>query len=361
MYFFQIFIAWCQVISIMFIPEGGCLLINEVSFTHEYPFIEIAREPTLDDDLTIPIGHYGLLIMELIVDYKKYHNKGTLPRFKIRAAFDLSGLDFSQNFKIIGNTPTLRDWIGKMNYYLRNDDNWLRPAKKSATVVVLTYNVDKPLLSKENWIGTDMGSRKPWIGLAGNLHKYVVDNSYDMVSLGDANVADADSLQLYNEYVTLFSLKDPTWYLKSEEEELEPKSHNRCHPYNKRFSLGSFENGTPTPGLPNVCPRKDLGEAMDTNENQCEPTNISQERLSAIKRTVEKLDSEWIRPQKNDWGYVANLVKTNQNDKLNYKYFLKPEVQEWIEYLIDPTDPTKNKIRYFLSIIFTLVIVKNGF
>ena len=86
----------------MLIPEGGCLLINEVSFTHEYPFIEIAREPTLDDDLTIPIGHYGLLIMELIVDYKKYHNKGTLPRFKIRAAFDLSGLDFSQNFKIIG-------------------------------------------------------------------------------------------------------------------------------------------------------------------------------------------------------------------------------------------------------------------
>lgn len=340
---------------LVLIPTVMCLLISEVNFSHGHPFVELAKETTDDDDMAVPNGHYGVLILEFLVDWRKWEKSASLPRFKVRAGFDLSGTDFSQNYKVIGNAPSLQEWQGKMKYHINVGDNWLKPPKKSFTVVILTYNPIKPLLDHENWEGTQIGERNSWTGLTGNLRQYVTESSHDMVAIGDKDSAtDLDKMKLYSEFIALFSFEDTSWYLKSTENEVEPKSHNKCDPY-ERFTMTGFKIGSPTPNDRNDCPSnnpvENAGEPMDAQEMDCESADdfpsvqIGKDRLAALKESVSKLDKEWKTSRNKDWEYIAHLVKTHQSDKLSWKHFLKPEIQDWIEYLIDPNDLTKSRTR----------------
>ena len=72
---------------------------------------------------------------------------------------------------------------------------------------------------------------------------------------------------------------------------------------------------------------------------------IGKDRLAALKESVSKLDKEWKTSRNKDWEYIAHLVRTHQSDKLSWKHFLKPEIQDWIEFLIDSNDLTKSRTR----------------
>lgn len=353
---FQGHLSFRNLLVCLLVTVVRSLLINEVNFSHNHPFIEIAKEPLKEHDISVPNGHYGVIVFHYSVLRWDKQVKGR-PRLRVRVAFDLTGYDFSQNFVVLGNVPNLQP-NGRIKIKTKGYENWLQPPDKSYVFVVLTYHDTVGLLDEQNWTNLNLGR---FTALAGNLHKYTKDNAYDMVYIESKNKASQhDKAEMYEEILALFEYKENNMgHIKSTEDELEPKSQNRCDFYSERFSPKSFKIGTPSPNNQNDCGYQNQAEVLNNEEdkekNSCDKNDCnsaiegsfeqSQPRKSVILRESMKALEEWSSPSKTDWEHVAFLVRTNQKELINWKLFLKPEYQAFLQYLIDPKDPKKSRFK----------------
>lgn len=296
--------------------------------------MELAKEPDVDDDLIVPNGHYGLLIMDYDVN-RRIRTEG-VPRLRIRAAFDLTGLDFSQNFVVLGNVPVLQPKQDKLKYLLTRleNDNWLKPLEKGFVIVILTFHDTIPLFHDDNWEDIEF-TRKQWTGLAGQLKTYVKESRHDLVAIADKEAAKSqDRLRMINEIMELYPFEDTSWILQSTEEENEAKSLNKCLFYEKRFSGNSFTKNRPTPNQKNECDEQIQINEEETNQNQC--TQIEPGKLEAMKEALERMEADWEFKNEVDWEFLAYLAKRYQNDLINWEVLLVPEIQEWLMVILDP-------------------------
>lgn len=359
---FQIRLLCRSLLIYVLITVVKCLLINEINFSHNDPFVEIAKEPEAEKDMAIPFGHYGLIVFHYSVLEWDKRNKDR-PRLRVRVAFDLSGYDFTQNFFVLGNVPNLQPNIGQIKIPHKLDGNWLKPPDKSYVIIVLTFHNTVSLLDQQNWENVEFGGKKGrFTAVTGNLRKYIQENSYDMVSISSKNEASkGDKAKMFEELLALFPYKENSmWHLKSTEDEAEPKSQNRCNFYSEKFSPKSFQFGNPSPNRENHCDDQskiegDIDKDQSTCNSESNPVYTSSavedslkekqaERSDLLEESMKKIE-KWGGQVNTDWDYVAYLVRTNQNNLINWRLFLNPEVQTFLQYLIDPKDPKRSKFK----------------
>ena len=271
------------------------IFLNEVSYSHTLPYIELVREDEeLPDAPAVELlSYFGLLVGEYQRERK---------RFLLRLAVDLTGSEWRSNDKyfMIGkfdqdalypgismNQPNLR----KYRLFPRSRTfqyNWLKPPINSLMFVILTKSDNKPLFHptlikpleelQGNLEQESQANENAY--LEGDLYDYAVDQSIDMVVIGGGKAPTQCRANIWKNFLANCFGKIPFPQYVAPTDGVLSKSVNRCDPTQlpkESFNLQIFKTGTPTPNAQNNCcdDHVNLEELAENPENVEFPQDVN--------------------------------------------------------------------------------------
>ena len=228
-----------------------------MSYSHGPPFLELKmlKNENWRAEDNSNLNNLGILLLEFNRNKQK---KGLEEGFWVRAAFDLSGMEWPMGSKyfIIGeeNADILTNVENTERMYnLKIDENVFRPTKGGFSVLVLTFHPTQKLFAPHLWIKKSKMSKT--YHLHEDLLTYVREHAHDaLVYSGKNSPVECKGIAFNALLETLFTSKPKPQFVLPTEPSDTGRSMGKCGPLHETpFEHIAYTRGVPTMRGPNDC------------------------------------------------------------------------------------------------------------